>query len=111
MHDREFVKDVDFTILDGKIKWISNNRPGYNQQTGRGQIYSIGYYIRPTFFVHHVMKELRATQVVDPMTGEKIAVRLPQHIMCLRELLYPDTKDETGDQTSKMPRFGMLPPR
>ena len=111
LHDREFVKDVDFTILDGKIKWISNNRPGYNQQSGRGQIYSIGYYIRPTFFVHHVMKELRATQVVDPMTGEKIAVRLPQHIMCLRELLYPDTKDETGDQTSKMPRFGMLPPR
>lgn len=110
-HDREFTKDVDYVIQDGKIKWISNNRPGYNQQLNRGEIYTIGYYIRPAFYVHHVMKELRASQVFDPMTGEKVAVRFPQHIMCVRELLYPEVKDDTGDQTSKMPRSGMLPPR
>lgn len=110
-HEKEFVKDVDYVIQDGRIRWISNNRPGYNQQNQRGEIYTIGYYIRPTFYVHHVMKELRASQILDPMTGEKIAVRFPQHIMVVRELLYPETKDGDGDQTSKMPRSGILPPR
>jgi hypothetical protein len=57
------------------------------------------------------MKELRASQVLDPMTGEKVAVRFPQHIFVVRELLYPEVKDDTGDQTSKMPRSGVLPPR
>jgi len=109
--DKEFIKDVDFVIQDGRIRWISQNRPGYNQQTNRGQVYSVGYYIRPMFSVHHVMKELRASQAVDPVTGEKVAIRFPQHIMVTRTLLYPDTTDENGDKTSKMPRNGILPPR
>lgn len=109
--DKEFQKDVDFTVDNGRIKWISNNRPGYDQALNRGQIYTIGYYVRPIYYVHHVMKELRATQVYDQATGEKVAVRLPQHLYVIREVMYPDTTDDTGDQTSKMPRSGILPPR
>ena len=109
--DRCFEKDKDFVIQDGKIVWVSKNRPGYDQSLKRGEIYTIGYYIRPSFYVHHVMKELRASQAVDPITGEKVAIRFPQHIMVLRELLYPDVKDDKEDKTSKMPRSGILPPR
>jgi hypothetical protein len=109
--EREFKKDVDFVLENGKIKWISQNRPGYDQRLNRGEAYSIAYYIRPIFYVHHVMKELRATQVFDPISGEKVAVRLPQHIMVLRELLVPDPDDKVGDATARQPRDGALPPR
>lgn len=108
---KEFKEGADFVIQDGKVRWISKNRPGYDQQAKRGEVYTISYYMKPIFYVHHVMKELRASQVEDPFTGEKVAVRLPQHVMVLRELLYPDSKDEVGDQTAKMPRSGALSPR
>lgn len=109
--DKEFKKGVDFVVENGKIRWVSQNRPGYDQKLQRGEAYSVAYYIRPIFFVHHVMKELRATQVLDISTGEKVAVRLPQHIMILRELLTPDDTDKVGDQTAKAPRSGVLTPR
>lgn len=108
---KKFTKGVDYVVDSGKIKWISQNRPIYDQQIKRGEVFSIAYYIQPIFYVHHVMKELRATQVFDPMTGEKVAVRLPQHIMVLRELLTPDDTDKVGDSTAKAPRSGALPPR
>lgn len=109
-HNREFIKDVDFTIDQGRIRWISNNRPSYNQSLNRGEVYTIGYYIRPSYYVHHVMKEVRASQLLES-TGEKIAIRFPQHIMVTRTLLHPDSNDKVGDQTSKMPRTGIFPPR
>lgn len=108
---KTFTKGTDYIVEDGKIRWISQNRPGYDQKLNRGEAISVLYYIRPIFFVHHVMKELRATQVMDPMTGEKVAVRLPQHIMVLRELLTPDMTDKEGEQTAKAPRSGILTPR
>jgi hypothetical protein len=106
-----YEEGVHFQIKDGKVHWLTQNRPGYNQAINRGTVYTIGYYIKPFYYVHHVMKEVRAGQVLDPETNEKVAVRMPQHIVCLREMLYPDTSDETGDKTSKMPRRGVLPPR
>jgi len=108
---KTFTKDIDYVVDGGKIRWATQNRPGYNQQLQRGEAFSISYYIRPIFFVHHVMKELRATQVFDIETGEKVAVRLPQHIMVLRQLLQPDDTDKVGDSTAKAPRNGVLPPR
>jgi len=106
-----FTQGVDYAVENGMIRWISQNRPGYDQILKRGEAFSVLYYIQPIFYVHHVMKELRATQVFDPATGEKVAVRLPQHIMVLRELLTADEDDKVGDQTSKQPRNGVLPPR
>lgn len=108
---RVFKLGVDYILDSGKIKWMGTNRPGYNQALQRGDVYSITYYVRPIFYVHHIMKELRASQVFDPCTGEKVAVRLPQHILALRELLVPDEQDKVGDSTAKSPRKGILRPR
>jgi hypothetical protein len=108
---KDYVKDVDYIISNGRVQWISQNRPVYNQQLHRGEVLSVSYYIRPIFYVNHVMKELRATQVLDPISGEKVAVRLPQHVFVLRELLSPDDTDKVGNSTSKAPRSGLLTPR
>jgi len=108
---KDFVENTDYVLDGGAIRWISQNRPGYDQLLKRGEAFSIAYYIKPIFFVHHVMKELRATQVFDPQTGEKVAVRLPQHVMLLRELLVPDEGDKVGDQTARSPRSGVIGPR
>lgn len=107
---KTFTKGLDYCVEDGKVRWLTQNRPGYDQQLGKGEVFSIAYYVRPTFYVHHVMKELRATQVMDPMTGEKVAVRLPQHIMVLRELVVPDDENK-GDDGARKPRNGALSPR
>jgi hypothetical protein len=108
---KDFTQGVDYVIEGGKIRWVSQNRPTYNQQLQRGEAFSIAYYIRPVFYVSQVMKELRASQVFDPMTNEKIAVRLPQHLMVLRELLSQDDTDKIGNSTSKAPPAGVLTPR
>jgi hypothetical protein len=107
---RKFEYGIDFVIDGGKIKWISQNRPGYNQSLCKGEVYSIIYYIRPTFFIHHVMKEVRATQVLNAETGEKVAIRLPQHCMVLRELIYADATDDKGLKTARFPRNGFVTP-
>ena len=109
--EREFTQGVDYVLENGKVRWVGVSRPGYDQAISRGEVFSIAYYIRPVFFVHHVMKELRATQEFDMLTGLKKAVRMPQHIMCLRELITPDKDEDTDNKTSKHPRSGILPPR
>jgi hypothetical protein len=108
--NKKFIYGTDFVIDAGKIRWLTQNRPGYNQSLQRGDVYTIYYYIRPTFFIHHVMKEVRATQVINHETGEKIAVRLPQHVMVLRELMYADETDDKGNKTTRFPRNGFVTP-
>lgn len=110
--EKQYTQGVDFVLEHGKVRWVGQNRPGYDQALKRGEVFTIAYYIRPVFFVHHVMKELRATQEFDVMSGTKKAVRLPQHIMVLRELITPDKDEKDPDnKTAKRPRSGVLPPR
>ena len=59
---------------------------------------------------NHVMHEIRGTQILDPITGEKIAVRLPQNVLVTREFLFPDDNDDEGNHTAKFARHGLRTP-
>lgn len=100
----------DFTHEGSRITWISPNRPKYDQQLGRGEIFSVSYFIKPTYYVHHIMKEIRGTQEYNIATNEKVAVRLPQHVLVTRQLAFPDEEDKTGNNYSKFPRRGLSTP-
>lgn len=107
---RVYKQGEHFEVEGARIKWLTNDRPTYNQQLGRGEVFSISYFIKPTYYVHHIMKEIRGTQEYNQVTGEKIAVRLPQHVLVTRQLAYPDPDDDEGNNYSKFPRRGFRSP-
>ena len=105
-----YEQDVHFVLENGRIKWITSHRPQYNQAIGRGEVCSVSYTVPVRYYVNHVMKEIRGTQVLDPMTVEKVAVRLPQHVLVSREFLFPDKDDNEGKNTAKFARKGLRTP-
>ena len=82
---RLFTQDVDFTITDGKIKWIVGHEPPYNSAIDRGAVLTIAYFAHPQYTVLQTMRELRVTQ--QYVNGQKIARRLPQEVMVRRDFL------------------------
>jgi hypothetical protein len=105
-----YEQNKHFIIERGRIHWISNVRPKYDQATQRGEVCSVSYTIPVRYYIHHVMREIRGTQRLDPTTGEKVAIRLPQHCLVSREFLFPDDNDDVGLSTSKFPRRGLRTP-
>jgi hypothetical protein len=80
---REFKEGIDFTIEDGKIKWVSGRTPNYNQTTEHGQVYSVNYYCKPVYIVLNPLRELRVTQESEGLN--KQARRLPQQLVLRRD--------------------------
>lgn len=80
-----YIKDTDFSIVDGKIQWVPGNTPGYDATSGVGSVYNIVYYSNPTYVVMNHMRELRVTQQL--VNGVKTAVRLPQQVLVKRDFL------------------------
>ena len=105
-----YEQDKHFILENGRIRWVSNERPQYDQAIQRGEVCSVSYTVPVRYYVHHVMRELRGTQVLDPITGEKMAVRLPQHVLVSREFLFPDKDDDEGNKTAKFARHGLRTP-
>lgn len=82
---------VDFVITkEGDLQWISQNRPQFNPTLGEGGVYSIRYLYRPYFYIATVEHEIRLTKMLDPDTGDKTVVRLPQYLRCVRERYFRD---------------------
>lgn len=89
---KKYIQDVDFTIVDGNIKWESGRAPAYNNIEEMGEVLSITYSANPVYNVMQNMHEIRATQQM--VNGQKIAKRLPQHVMVKRDFLFkPDGKE------------------
>lgn len=82
---KEYKQDIDFNVVDGKIKWISGRQPAFNPITGLGELVSFSYFSNPIFIVQHHMHELRVTQELK--NGEKVATRFPQQVLVKREFL------------------------
>lgn len=81
----EYRENIDYKIVDSNIKWIGT-KPYYNEDTGIGQVISIGYFARPVYVVVQTLRELRVTQEMQP-NGIKIARRLPQEVLVKRDFL------------------------
>jgi hypothetical protein len=89
---KKYIQGVDFTIVDGNIKWESGRAPGYNTIEEIGEVLSITYSANPVYNVLQNMHEIRATQQM--VNGQKVAKRLPQHVMVKRDFLFkPDSKE------------------
>lgn len=83
---KEFKEGVDFTIVDGNIKWVKGKQPAYNSIDEIGQVFSASYYAFPVYIVLQPLRELRVTQQLMP-DGTKISVRLPQQVVVKRDFL------------------------
>lgn len=105
-----YEQNVHFILDNGWIKWVGVDRPQYNQALGRGETCSVSYTTKAMYYVNHVMKEIRGSQQFDTGTGQKIAVRLPQHVLVTRQFLYEDSRDEEGNKSSKFPRKSLRVP-
>jgi len=93
----EYTENIDFKIINGNIHWIGQNRPGFNLMTESGVPYSIRYLYKPAFFVNRCIHQIRLLNTLDPSTGEKTEVRLPQLLETIREteFLSQNVSDET----------------
>lgn len=100
-----YVLDQDFAIDEvGYIRWLNQNQPGYNQLIQRGEIFTVAYCARPVFYVIQLIHEIRATKALDPITGQIIAVRLPQQVLIRRDYLFSHSGDKTGQSDAEAPR-------
>ena len=88
---KEYTEDRDFKITsDGHIQWISQNRPGFNEKTQRGTVYSIRYRYIPYFVVQKLLHEIRVSQITNEMTFERTLERMPYQILVIRENVISD---------------------
>lgn len=107
----------DFSVQDGNIVWIGQNRPGFDLNVNKGTIYSIRYLYTPFFYASRIMHEVRIARAIDFMSGESSNVRVPYAVALSREYyLYKTENSENGQiEDSRRdlikPRDGSFGPR
>lgn len=106
----EYTEGAEFKIdQDGNVCWISQNRPGWNAQTGRGTIYSIRYRYTPFFIVDHMVHEIRLAQVTNQMTFDRSVERMPYQVFVMREKVFQD-RNRSKEKPSRSARLTQAPP-
>ena len=83
---KNYIQDIDFVLVDGKIEWIVGMEPSYNSIEEIGEVLSITYVANPVYNVLQTLHELRVTQ--ELVNGVKTAKRLPQQVLCKRDFLF-----------------------
>ena len=74
----EYTEGKDYIVEDGVIKWLQGGqRPGFDNYTGKGAVYSIRYRYVPSFYVKHAVHELRAHAQFNPNFNKVVATRGP----------------------------------
>lgn len=76
----------DFAIVGGNLSW--NKSPGIDPQTGHGRVYSIRYLYHPHWYVDRLVHEIRVTHQINPMSGAKEMVQMPQCAAIQREYVF-----------------------
>ena len=70
-------------------------------------VYSVRYLYSPYYLIVSVEHELRISKVVDPDTTDKVQVRLPQYLRCVRERYF---RDQGQNDRAESVREGHVPP-
>jgi hypothetical protein len=83
---KQYVETTDFTIVDGKVQWVTGKEPNYNEIEEIGEVLSITYVANPVYNVLQTLHELRVTQ--ELVDGVKTAKRLPQQVLVKRDFLF-----------------------
>lgn len=102
----EYAYGVDFELTsDGQIKWIGQNRPGYDMSIDMfaggngGEIYSVNYYTKPVFTVISLPHQLRVTQTVKD--GVAVQERFPQSCVVRKEFIIYRASSDGEDSSPK----------
>lgn len=98
-----------YVVENGTLRWLSENRPGYDLKLGRGTIYSIRYLYTPYFYVSRLMHEVRIFNQKDFKTGAKTPTRVNYQALLSRE--YYLHKDEKKDSVTEDTRRDLISPR
>jgi hypothetical protein len=108
---------VDFEVRSGQIVWLTENRPGIDQETGKGRVYAVRYLYRPYFYIKRIEHEVRVSQSDNPVTGERTTIRMPQSVTLQREFIFenemkdPDAVHPESLRQGKGPSNGSFGPR
>lgn len=86
-----------YSINNGAICW-KDSRPSFNVEINKGKVYSIKYLLRPFFYVHRMIHELRLMQIVDEMTGEHKLIPVNQSCIVQREYLFQNKQVDPSSQ-------------
>lgn len=101
---------TDFEITkEGHIKWLGQNRPGWNIKVGRGTVYAIRYRYTPFFVVARMMHEIRVANITDPATLERRVERMPYQVQVVRENVFYDTNIDPNRPVPPDERFAEAP--
>jgi len=112
-----YKQNVHFVVKNGVIEWITNARPVPSLGVGpgmsgfgsdRGAVCAVRYTIRPYFYVHQILHDLRLAKV-DSMDGLKTA-RLPQQAVLFREYIPQNKTNSETAETSDVLRLITAPP-
>ncbi len=90
----------DFVVESGQIKWLGQNQPGRDAESGRGVIYSVRYHYRPFWYLRSKQHEIRVTQHDNPLTGEREIERMPQAATVQREYIFHNSERDDPDSSS-----------
>ena len=91
-----YEESIDFQISpEGNIVWLTQRRPGWNVETGKGTVYSIRYMYTPYFIVDRLLHEIRVSQVTKPgdFSLERFLERMPYQTQVVRENAFLDNKN------------------
>ncbi len=106
---KEYKENVDFDLVDGKIHWLTQNRPSYVPDLNKGQVCSIRYEYRPYYYVSRMIHEVRLTQHEHPVTGERVTVLMPQAFVLVREYVFEKENFDSDSGVPANPRSQKLP--
>jgi hypothetical protein len=100
---KTYKQDIDFTLIDGQIKWTGSNRPGYDKNTGKGKVCSIRYTYKPYYFVRELSHDIRIRPSIDPDTGAVSAKASGMLATIQREYVFVNSRNaDDSDITQQL---------
>lgn len=106
----EYKEKTDFEITpDGQIKWLNQNRPGFDHNLGRGTVYSIRYRYTPFFIVNRLIHEIRIANITNPATFTRDVKRMNYFVEVVREHVFQDVNRNENSFKQDDPRYINLP--
>lgn len=106
---KQYYSSIDYEIVNGQIKWLTQNRPGIDDTTGLGVVYSIRYRYRPYWYISDLIHEVRVAQAEE--NGQRVVKRMNQQVVAQREYVFESDKNDPESVTPNSPRQNQPPGR
>jgi hypothetical protein len=108
---KRYEKDAHFSVVNGGISWLTDDRPGFDVSINKGVVYSIRYLYVPFYYVSRLLHEIRIIAVAN-LDGSLTYRRGPYQISIVREKFFnknQPTENEPQEQsTAVSPGTGLF---